>query len=116
MADELVVRLSEMVACPGAVEVLDALVEGARSPAGLRTAVPLSRRKLERVLRTLAAEGAITRCGEPGSWDLRLARSTRYALTPRGHEFVTIMSDLDVWVTIYESYLDDRGGRGDAAG
>jgi DNA-binding HxlR family transcriptional regulator len=113
MADELVVRLSEVAGCPGAVEVLDALAEAPRSQAELRTAVPLSRWKLDRALRRLAAEGAISRCGEPGSWDLRPARTTRYALTPLGNEFVAVMSDLDVWVAIYESYLN---GRSDAVG
>jgi len=105
MADELVMRLSGVLGCPGAVEVLEVLAEGAQSQSELRATACLSGRRLERVLRKLAAEGVIGRCGEPGSWDLRPGHETRYVLTALGQELVVVLSDVDVWVTIYETYL-----------
>lgn len=108
MADDVVARLSDVVGRPGAVEVIEALADSSRSRTELCAAVPLPKRKLERVLRTLAAEGVLVRCDEPGTWDLRPERTARYALTALGEEFVAVMSDLDVWVAIYEMYLDDR--------
>lgn len=102
MADELVLRL---LGCPGAVEVLEVLAEGERSQAELRAAAGLSGRRLERVLRTLAAAGTIGRRGEAGSWDIRPGHESRYALTAPGWELVAVLSDVDVWVSIYETYL-----------
>jgi len=104
MADELVVPLSGVLGCPGAVELLEVLAEGSLSQAELR-AVGLSGRRLERVLRTLAAMGTIGRCGEAGSWDLKPGHTSRYALTSLGEELVAVLSDVDLWVSIYETYL-----------
>ena len=106
MADDVVARLSEVAGHPGAVEVIEALAEGAKSRLELCAAVPLPSRKLDRVLRALAAEGVLVRCDEPGTWDLRPERTTRFALTPLGEELAVVMSDLDVWVAIYETYLE----------
>ncbi|WIV59247.1 winged helix-turn-helix transcriptional regulator [Amycolatopsis nalaikhensis] len=108
MADDVVAWLSDVVGRPGAVEVVEALADGAKSHIALCAAVPLAKRKLERVLRTLAAEGVLVRCDEPGTWDLWPGRTTRYALTASGRELVAVLSDLDVWVAIYERYLDGR--------
>ena len=105
MADELDARLPRVVGCPGAVEILDALVPGARSRIELQVIVHLSRRRIGVVLRSLAAEGLLHRCDDPGSWDLRPARETRYALTAQGRSTVAELSDVDVWVAIYENYL-----------
>jgi DNA-binding HxlR family transcriptional regulator len=108
MADDVVARLSDVVGHPGAVEVIEVLAQDAKSRLELCAVVPLPKRKLDRVLRTLAAEGVLVRCAEPGTWDLRPERTTRYALTAHGEELAAVMSDLDVWVAIYEMYLDDR--------
>ena len=105
MADELVVRLSGVVGCPGAIEVLEALADGARSQAEICDAARVSGRRLERVLRTLAAEGVVSRCDEPGSWDLRPGPEIRHMLTELGEELMVALSDVGVWVTIYEDYL-----------
>jgi len=70
MADDVAARLSDVVGRPGAVEVIEVLAESSKSRTELCAAVPLPKRKLERVLRTLAAEGGarpLRRAGELGS-------------------------------------------------
>lgn len=95
--------LERVICCPGAVELLDELASGARAFGGLRRAVP--RRVLEPALRVLAAEGAV-QCSRPGSWDGRPGGEVMFSLTATGHRFLDDLSDLDVWVAVYERYLN----------
>jgi len=103
MADERLPRWLAVADCPGAAEVLDVLADSPRSFLELARVVPVSRRKLEPVLRTLAVGGALV-CCEPGSWDGRSRRST-FVLTAEGRHLARELSDLDVWVAVYEHYL-----------
>ncbi|MGW3961577.1 winged helix-turn-helix transcriptional regulator [Amycolatopsis sp. NPDC005003] len=95
--------LTRLIRCPGAVELLDELASGARTVATLRRLVP--RRLLEPALRALAAEGAIRR-SSVGTWDSRPGDEVMFSLTAAGHRVVAGLSDLDVWVEVYERYLN----------
>lgn len=95
--------LMRVIGCPGAVEVLDELVSGARSCTELRRVV--ARRVLEPALRFLAAEGALRRSAT-GTWDGRPGGEVMFSLTAVGHRFIAGLSDLDVWVEVYERYLN----------
>jgi len=95
--------LTRVIRCPGAVELLDELASGARTVAALRRVVP--RRVLEPALRALAAEGALRR-SLPGTWDGRPGGEALVSLTATGHRIVDELSDLDVWVAVYDDYLN----------
>ena len=95
--------LTRLICCPGAVELLDELASGARDFTELRRVVP--RRVLEPALRALAAEGALRRT-PTGTWDARPSGEVVFSLTATGHRFVDELSDLDVWVAVYERYLN----------
>lgn len=110
MADDLVAHLLGVVSCPGAVEVIDALDDGARSLAELRKAVRLSRRQLDGAIRVLAAEGVLRRLGGQGSWDLAPTQETRFELTAPGRQLADELSEIDVWTAVYEYYLRDFPG------
>ncbi|MET8852295.1 hypothetical protein [Amycolatopsis sp. NPDC004625] len=57
-------------------------------------------------LRILAAEGALRR--EPaGTWDGRTGGEVVLSLTATGHRIVGGLSDLDVWVAVYDDYLNE---------
>ncbi|WP_328609344.1 winged helix-turn-helix transcriptional regulator [Amycolatopsis sp. NBC_00345] len=104
---ELVTRLLRVVTHRHAVEVIDALTVASRSFTELRGDVHLSRRRLSRILRVLAAEGAV-RQNRPGSWDHRPREDTRYALTGGGRRVADLLSDIEVWTTLYEICLYGR--------
>jgi DNA-binding HxlR family transcriptional regulator len=95
--------LTRVICCPGAAELLDELASGARAFAELRRAFP--RRVLEPALRVLAAEGALRR-SPAGTWDGRPGGDVVVSLTAAGGRLVAELSDLDVWVAVYERYLD----------
>ena len=95
--------LTRVICCPGAVELLDELASGARAFTELRRAVP--RRVLEPALRVLAAEGALRR-SLTGTWDGRPGSEVVFSLTGTGRRFLDELSDLDVWVAVYERYLN----------
>jgi hypothetical protein len=95
--------LSRVILCPGAVELLDELADGARTLAELRRVVP--RRALEPALRLLAAEGALRR-SRAGTWDGRPGGGSVFVLTATGRRIVDYLSDLDVWVAVYDGYLN----------
>ncbi|WP_103339902.1 winged helix-turn-helix transcriptional regulator [Amycolatopsis sp. CA-126428] len=100
MAESGLVRV---ICCPGAVELLDELASGARTVVALRRAVP--RRVLASALRALAAEGAIRRSAV-GTWDGRPGGEVLFSLTAAGYRLVGELSDLDLWVEVYERYLN----------
>ncbi|MGK3202753.1 hypothetical protein [Amycolatopsis sp. MEPSY49] len=100
MADD---RLARVISCPAAAEILDELVVGPRRFRELRGLVPLS--VIQRALRVLAAEGAL-RCDTGGSWDGRLNGGAVFALTGPGRQIVSELSALDVWVAVYDRYLN----------
>ncbi|MFG1642763.1 hypothetical protein ACGFMK_20940 [Amycolatopsis sp. NPDC049252] len=95
--------LTRVICCPGAAELLDALAPGGRSYAELRHTFP--RRVLDPAVRVLAAEGAVRR-SEPGTWDGKSGRGVVLSLTATGQRLVAELSDLDVWVAVYERYLN----------
>ena len=95
--------LTRVICCPGAVELLDELASGACTVAALRRAIP--RRVLAPALRALAAEGAVRR-SVVGTWDARPGDEVLLSLTAVGRRFVAGLSDLDVWVEVYERYLN----------
>ena len=95
--------LLRVIRCPGAVELLDELATGARTVAALRRVVP--RRVLEPALRALAAEGALRR-SSMGTWDGRAGGEVLVSLTAAGHRIVSELSCLDVWVAVYDDYLN----------
>ncbi|WP_284740393.1 hypothetical protein [Amycolatopsis sp. RTGN1] len=101
--------LTRVILCPGAVELLDVLAGGARTLAELRRVVP--RRALEPALRVLAAEGALRR-SQAGTWDGRPGGGSVFALTATGRRLVDHLSDLDVWVTVYDDYFNGQPGPG----
>ena len=104
MADRIA-RVAGIIRCPGAVEVLDALVEASSTFAELAKVFRIPRRRLERALRTLAAEGAIRQC-RPGSWDGRAELDVRYELTATGSRLAVELGDIDVWTAFYERHLN----------
>lgn len=104
MADRLVC-LAGIIGCPGAVEVLDALADTSCAFAELGKAARVPRGRLERVLRTLAAEGAV-RQSRSGSWDARANQDTAYVLTAAGHRLAADLADIDVWTAFYERHLN----------
>jgi DNA-binding HxlR family transcriptional regulator len=95
-----------------AVDILDALADRPRSFAELRDCLRARRRELDRALRTLAAQGALRRHTQEGSWDRRPPAQVRYELTNVGRFLVDQLSSVDVWTTLYEYYLygDRRSG------
>lgn len=95
--------LARLISCPGAVELLDELADGPRTLAALARVVP--RRMLEPALRVLAAQGALRR-SKAGSWDGRPGGGSVFALTATGHRIIGELSDLDVWVAVYDDYLN----------
>lgn len=95
--------LTRVIRCPGAVELLDEIAPGGRVFAELRRAVP--RRVLESALRLLAAEGALRR-SPAGTWDGQPGGDVVYTLTAVGHRIVDELSDMDVWVSVYDDYLN----------
>lgn len=95
--------LTRVIRCPGAVELLDELASGARTVAALRRVVP--RRVFGPAVRALAAEGALRR-SSTGTWDGRPGGAVLVSLTATGHRMVAGLSDLDVWVAVYERYLN----------
>lgn len=102
MVDDRVVRI---LRCPGAAEVIDALLAGPVAFSELRRRVP--RRVLQASLRVLACEGVLVR-SDAGSWDAKPRRDTEFSLTERGLAVAAVLSDWDVWVAVYEQYLRDR--------
>ncbi|WIX98384.1 hypothetical protein QRX60_30490 [Amycolatopsis mongoliensis] len=96
-------RLMRVISCPGAVELLDELGTGPRAFDELRRIVP--RRLLGPALRVLAAEGALRR-SDAGSWDVRPAGDALFSLTGDGGRLADELSDLDVWVAVYDRYLN----------
>ncbi|MEV6874594.1 winged helix-turn-helix transcriptional regulator [Amycolatopsis sp. NPDC051128] len=100
MADD---RLARVISCPGAVELLDELAIGPRRFAELRGRVP--RRMLGPALRVLVAEGALCRQGA-GSWDSHPGGDALILLTGPGRQLMAELSDLDVWVAVYDRYLN----------
>lgn len=100
-----VAHLLPLASCQDALEILDALAEGPHTFAELRARLPFRTRRLHRALRILAAENAILRLHEAGSWDNRPVTQTHYELTTSGHQLVEELNDLDVWITMYERYL-----------
>jgi DNA-binding HxlR family transcriptional regulator len=101
MADD---RLARVISCAGAAEILDELVAGPRVLGELRRTVPRS--VLGPALRLLAAQGAVRR-STAGSWDGRPLPATVFEITPAGRDLATGLSDLDIWVAVYERYLGD---------
>ncbi|WP_328453084.1 winged helix-turn-helix transcriptional regulator [Amycolatopsis sp. NBC_00438] len=95
--------LTRVICCRGAAELLDELASGPRAFAGLRRAFP--RRVLEPALRVLAAEGALRR-SPAGTWDGRPDGAVVFSLTATGRRLFADLSDLDVWVSVYEDYLN----------
>lgn len=95
--------LARVIFCPGAVEVLDELAGGARTLGELRRVVP--RRLLEPALRVLAAQGALRR-SQGGTWDGRPGGGSVFGLTAAGHRIIGELSDLDVWVAVYDDFLN----------
>ncbi|WP_410622956.1 hypothetical protein [Amycolatopsis sp. cmx-8-4] len=95
--------LTRVISCPGAAELLDELASGGRVFADLRRRFP--RRVLDPALRVLAAEGALRR-SEAGTWDEKSGRDVVLSLTGTGQRIVEDLSDLDVWVAVYERYLN----------
>lgn len=71
--------------------------------ATLRRVVP--RRVLETALRALAAEGAIRR-SSTGTWDGRPGGEVLVSLSATGRRIAGELSDLDVWVAVYDDYLN----------
>ena len=110
MADDLVAQFLGVVSCPGAVEVLDVLDEGPRSLAELRRSARLSRRRIDRAIRVLAAEGVLRRSGEQGSWDAPPVPEALFELTATGRRVAAELSEIDVWTAVYEYYLRDFPG------
>ncbi|WP_410670592.1 winged helix-turn-helix transcriptional regulator [Amycolatopsis sp. cmx-4-68] len=100
MADD---HLARVISCPGAVELLDELAIGPRRFAELRRTVP--RRMLGPALRVLAAERALRR-QDAGSWDSRPGDDVLIVLTGPGRQLVVELSDLDVWVAVYDRYFN----------
>ncbi|HVV11783.1 winged helix-turn-helix transcriptional regulator [Amycolatopsis sp.] len=100
MADD---RPARVISCPGAVELLDELMTGPRRFSELHTTFP--RRVLVPALRALAAEGALL-CPQAGSWDSCPRGDALIDLTDTGRQLAVELSDLDVWVAVYDRYLN----------
>ncbi len=95
--------LTRVICCRGAVELLDELASGSRAVDELRRA--FSRRVLEPALRLLAAEGALRR-SPTGTWDGWPEGDVKVSLTAAGYRINAYLSDLDVWVAVYDDYLN----------
>ncbi|MDT5038125.1 MAG: hypothetical protein QOE03_3310 [Micromonosporaceae bacterium] len=99
--NDRITALMSLVSQPHVVEVLDTVDAGPLNVVDVVTRTRLSRRRAAGVLRALAADGIVTRCGTTGSWDDRDDPNTMYTLTTAGRATMRELYTLDVWNEMY---------------